>query len=144
MKEFWSLCKIPDTVIDTTETNPTQTMDTYTDGFIVPVPKDRIEEYRKIAELSAKVYMDLGALEYREWVADDTNAGDMKNFPQLAELKEDETVVLSWITFKSREHRDEVNAKAMANEQLKEICSGNPPFDMKRMAYGGFKLLYGS
>lgn len=119
-------------------------MSTYTDGFVVPVPKDRIKEYQKIAEASAQVYMDLGALEYREWIADDTNAPGMKNFPQLAELKENETVILSWITYQSKEQRDEINAKAMANEHLKELCSQDPPFDMTRMAYGGFKFLSGS
>jgi uncharacterized protein YbaA (DUF1428 family) len=120
-------------------------MSTYTDGFVVPVPKDRIEEYRKSAEIAAQVWMEYGTLEYREWVADDTNAYDMRNFPQLAGLTENETVVLSWITFNSREHRDEVNAKAMGDPRLAEICGNeNPPFDMKRMAYGGFKLLTGS
>ncbi|MGJ8698112.1 MAG: DUF1428 domain-containing protein [Verrucomicrobiaceae bacterium] len=119
-------------------------MSTYTDGFIVPVPKDRIEDYRKCAEFAAKVYMEYGALEYREWVADDTNAGEMRNFPQIAGLKDHETVVLSWITFNSREHRDEVNAKAMADERLAKMCENDPPFDMKRMAYGGFRLLTGS
>jgi len=125
--------------------NLSHTMSTYTDGFVVPVPKDRIEEYRKSAEIAAQVWMEYGALEYREWIADDTNAYDMRNFPQLAGLTENETVVLSWITFKSREHRDEVNAKAMTDPRLADICgSDNPPFDMKRMAYGGFKLLSGS
>lgn len=141
MKEFWSLCDFPDIVIDT---KANKTMSTYTDGFIVPVPKDLIEEYRKCAETAAAVYMEYGALEYREWVSDDTNCYDMRSFPQVAGLREDETVVLSWITFNSREHRDEVNAKAMGDPRLTDMCGENPPFDMKRMAYGGFKLLSGS
>lgn len=119
-------------------------MDTYTDGFVVPVPKDRIEDYRKLSELSAAVYMEYGALAYREWVSDDPGSYDMRTFPQLADVKEGETVVLSWITFKSKEHRDEVNAKAFADKRLQDLCAQDPPFDMKRMAYGGFKLLTGS
>lgn len=119
-------------------------MSTYTDGFVVPVPKDRLDDYKIAAEIAAEVWMKNGALEYREWVIDDPDAGDMRNFPQLAGLSEDETVVLSWITFKSREHRDEVNAKSMTDERLTSICAEDPPFDMKRMAYSGFKLLSGS
>lgn len=111
---------------------------------MAPVPEDRIEDYRKIAELAADIYREHGAIEFREWLADDTNAGEMLNLPQLAGLKEHETVVLSWITFKSREHRDEVNAKVMADERLAELCANNPPFDMQRIAYGGFKFLAGS
>ncbi|YCM46217.1 DUF1428 domain-containing protein [Verrucomicrobiaceae bacterium 227] len=118
-------------------------MNTYTDGFVVPVPKDRIEDYRKCAEAAGQVWLDHGALEYREWIVEDTDAGDMRNFPQIAGISEQETVVLSWITFKSREHRDEVNAKAMTDERLANICGDNPPFDMKRMAYSGFQLLAG-
>ncbi|MEN8694480.1 MAG: DUF1428 domain-containing protein [Akkermansiaceae bacterium] len=116
-------------------------MSTYIDGFIIPVPKDRIHDYRKCSEFSAQLYREYGALEYREWVADDTNAGEMRNFPQLAGLKAHETAVLCWITFNSREHRDEVNAKAMADERLAKMCENDPPFDMRRMAYGGFQQL---
>ena len=119
-------------------------MSAYADGFVVPVPKDRVDDYKKAAELAAQVWMEHGALEYREWVADDTNAEGMRNFPQLAGVKDHETVVLSWITFKDRVHRDEVNAKAMTDQRLADICENDPPFDMQGMAYGGFRLLSGS
>ncbi len=117
-------------------------MGNYTDGFVLPLPKDKIAEYKKCAELAANVWKDLGALEYRECIAEDTRAEDMVSFPQLAGAKEDETVVFSWITFKSREHRDEVNAKVMKDPRLQHMMNNeNNPFDCSRMAYGGFELL---
>lgn len=121
-------------------------MNTYTDGFVVPVPKNRVDDYKKLAELAAKVWMEHGALEYRECIADDTEVGDeMTSFPQLAGLSEDETVMFSWISYRDREHRDEVNAKAMAAPRLNEVCgSDDKPFDPKRLAYGGFRLLISS
>lgn len=121
-------------------------MSTYTDGFVIPVPKDRIEDYKKCAELAAKVWMEHGALEYRECVADDTEVGDeMVSFPILAGANEGETVIFSWISFRDRAHRDEVNAKAMTDPRLAEICeSADKPFDPKRIAYGGFRLLLDS
>ena len=121
-------------------------MNTYVDGFVVPVPKDRIDDYKKLAELAAKVWMDAGALEYRECLADDTEVGDeMTSFPQLAGASENETVMFSYITYRDREHRDEVNAKAMTDPRLIEACQAeDKPFDPKRLAYGGFRLLLGS
>jgi len=117
-------------------------MSDYTDGFIIPILTDKIEEYRKCAELASKVWMEHGALDFRENIMEDPTAKDLVSFPQLAGAKENETVVFSWITFKSREHRDEVNAKVIADPRLSEMCgSGGMPFDCSRMAYGGFKTL---
>ena len=112
----------------------------YTDGFVLAVPKKNLERYREMAQLGAKVWREYGALEYREWIADDVKPGEVTSFPQSVHLKEDETVVFAWIVFKSRAHRDEVNAKVMADPRMNEAPSPMP-FDDKRMIYGGFESL---
>ena len=120
-------------------------MKAYTDGFVIPIAMDKVAEYKKAAELAGSVWRDHGALDYREWIAEDTEAKDMVSFPQLAGAKEGETVVFAWITYQSREHRDEVNAKVMADPRMAEMMSGeNPSFDCSRMAYGGFEMLVGT
>ncbi len=119
-------------------------MSDYTDGFVLPLPKDKVEAYKKSAGLACKVWMEYGALDYREWIMEDEKAEDLVSFPQLAGAKEGETVVLAWITYRSRAHRDEVNAKVMADPRIKEMSPGGidpPPFDCSRMAYGGFEVL---
>jgi uncharacterized protein YbaA (DUF1428 family) len=117
-------------------------MSTYTDGFVIPIPQNKIDEYRACAVLAGAVWKDHGALEYCEYIGDDMEAKDMVSFPQLAKAGPDEVVIFAWITFKSREHRDEVNAKVMADPRMDVmINSENNPFDCSRMAYGGFKLL---
>lgn len=117
-------------------------MKTYVDGFVIPVPKHQIEAYRQIAERAGAIWKEHGALEYYECVGDDMAAKDMISFPELAHTTADETVVFSWIVFESREHRDEVNARVMADPRLAEMCQAeNQPFDCRRMAYGGFKVL---
>jgi uncharacterized protein YbaA (DUF1428 family) len=117
-------------------------MSTYVDGFVLPVPKDKIEIYRSIAEKAAGIWKEHGALEYRECVGDDMDVKDMVAFPALANAGPDDTVVFAYITYKSREHRDEVNAKVMADPRLTEMCGGDSmPFDCKKMAYGGFKTI---
>lgn len=117
-------------------------MSTYVDGFVIPLPKDKIEEYRLIAEKAGAIWREHGALDYYECIGDDLEVKDMVAFPQLANTGPDETVVFSWIVYKSREHRDEVNAKVMADPRLHEMMEGSEhPFDCKRMAYGGFKVL---
>lgn len=115
---------------------------TYVDGFVVPVPKDKIEDYRKMAEMGATVWKDHGALDYKECVADDVDdKGFCATFPgAFNTLKDGETLVFAFIVYKSREHRDEVNAKVMADPRLK-CDENNMPFDCKRMAYGGFKTI---
>ena len=115
-------------------------MPEYVDGFVIPVPADKIPEYRKIARKAAKIWMEHGALDYRECVGDDLKNDWGVAFPTLAGAKEGETVAFSWITFKSRKHRDQVNAKVMADPRL-NCDPANMPFDCKRMAYGGFKTL---
>jgi uncharacterized protein YbaA (DUF1428 family) len=111
----------------------------YVDGFVLPVPKAKLAEYQAIAEKAAAIWMEYGALDYRECVGDDMEIPDMLGFPKIAAAKEDETVVFAWITYESREKRDEINAKVMADPRLTESCNPeNAPFDCKRMAYGGF------
>lgn len=119
-------------------------MSAYTDGFVIPLPKDKVVEYQKQAELAAEVWKSHGALDYREWIAEDMRAPDMVSFTDLAGAKESETVVFAWITYESREHRDQVNEKVMADPRLAHLMSGeNHSFDCARMAYGGFERLVG-
>ena len=114
----------------------------YVDGFLVPVPEKNLADYKRLAKLASKVWMEHGALEYREFVADDVKVGKWTSFPQSVKLKRGETVVFSWIVYKSREHRDKVNAKVMKDERLAKMFDPKAmPFDGKRMIYGGFKLL---
>ena len=109
-------------------------MSHYVDGFVIPLRRDRVEEYRRVAGKASQVWMDHGALSYRECVGEDMASKDAVAFPQLAGAKEDETVVFAWIVFRSRAHRDEVNAKVMADERLQEIMAeGACPFDPARM-----------
>jgi uncharacterized protein YbaA (DUF1428 family) len=114
----------------------------YVDGFVLPIPKEKVGVYRSIAEQAARIWREHGALEYRECIAEDMDAKEMVAFPRLAGASPDETVVFAWIIFESRASRDEVNAKVMADERLKGMCDENEvPFDYKRMAYGGFQTL---
>src|SRR5688572_33371043 len=109
-------------------------MSHYVDGFVIPVPKDKIETYRQIAEKACKIWMEHGALDYRECVGDDLDVKDQVPFTRLAGTGEGETVVFSWILYRTREHRDEVNAKVMADPRIKEMCGdGGMPFDCRRM-----------
>lgn len=117
-------------------------MSNYIDGFLIPLPKDKIDDYAAIANKAGDIWKEHGALEYWECVADDLDVKDMVSFKQSANAGPDETVIFAWAVFKSREHRDEVNAKIMADSRLTGICDpANAPFDYKRMAYGGFKAL---
>ena len=112
----------------------------YVDGFVVPVPKDKIEAYRALAETAGAVWREHGALEFHECIADDVKAGEVTSFPQAVQLKEDETVFFSWIVYNSREERDAINEKVMNDPRLKDTM--NPelmPFDGKRMFWGGFR-----
>jgi uncharacterized protein YbaA (DUF1428 family) len=112
----------------------------YVDGFLVPVKKDRIEEYKALAQKAGAIWMEYGALSFVECIADDVPYGELTSFPRAVQVQEDETVVFSWITYESREKRDEVNAKVMADERLKGDMS-QMPFDGKRMIFGGFKSI---
>ena len=112
----------------------------YVDGFLVPVPKNKLAEYRRLARMCAKVWREHGALEFRECVSEDPAPKGMLGFARVARLKPGETVMFSWIVFKSRAHRDRVNAKVMRDPRMK-CPPDNMPFDVKRMAYGGFQVL---
>lgn len=115
---------------------------TYVDGFLLPLPKKNIAAYRGIAKKAAKVWKEHGALDYRECLGDDLEHKDMLGFPAVIKPRKGETVVFSWITYKSRKHRDAVNAKVMKDPRLTDMMGGKKmPFDCKRMAYGGFKTL---
>ena len=114
----------------------------YVDGFVVPVPKKKVQEYRRLAQRAGKVWREHGALDYREFVADDVKVGKWTSFPRSVKLKRGETVVFSWIVYKSRDHRDRVNAKVMKDKRLAKMMDPKAmPFDAKRMIYGGFKVL---
>lgn len=114
----------------------------YVDGFVLPVPKKKIAAYRSMAKKASKVWLDHGALEFRECVADDVKPGKRTSFPQSVKLKSGEIVVFSYIVYKSRAHRDRVMAKVMKDARIGGMCDPkNMPFDPKRMIYGGFKTL---
>jgi uncharacterized protein YbaA (DUF1428 family) len=109
----------------------------YVDGFIVPVPKDKVDAYKALAAKAGDIWKEHGALAYVECLADDVPYGEMTSFPRAVQVKEDETVAFSWIVYSSRASRDEVMAKVMADERLKADMQ-NMPFDGKRMIFGGF------
>jgi uncharacterized protein YbaA (DUF1428 family) len=114
----------------------------YVDGFVVPVPKKKLEAYRRMARKAGKVWREHGALAFRESVADDVKWGKRTSFPRSVKLKAGETVVFSYIVYKSRADRDRVNAKVMKDKRLAAMMdSKGMPFDAKRMIYGGFKTL---
>ena len=114
----------------------------YVDGFVIPVSKKKIAVYRRMAELGARVWKDHGALDYRECVGDDLKAPWAMPFPRGIKTKPGETVVFSWIVYKSRAHRDRVNKAVMKDPRLASSMDPKKmPFDVKRMLYGGFKVL---
>lgn len=115
---------------------------TYVDGFVLPVPKKKLALYRRIAQKAGKVWRDHGALDYKECAGDDLKVKGLTPFPRLARLKPGETVFFSYIVYKSKAHRNQVNAKVMKDPRLAEMMDPKKmPFDLKRMAYGGFKVL---
>ncbi len=117
-------------------------MSRYVDGFVIPLRKDRVEDYRRIAENASVIFKEHGALDYWECIGDDLDIKEMIPFTQLAQAGPDETVVFAWIVYASRESRDQANAKVMADPRMAEMMDPNKPiFDFKRMAYGGFKQL---
>ena len=117
-------------------------MPRYVDGFVISLPKKKLEVYRRMAKLGAKVWREHGALEYYECIGDDLKTKMGKPFPKRLDLKSSETVVFSWIVFKSRAHRDRVNAKVMKDPRMNDPQMAKAmPFDMKSMSYGGFEVL---
>jgi uncharacterized protein YbaA (DUF1428 family) len=117
-------------------------MSKYVDGFVIPVPKGRLEAYRKMADASGKIWMEYGALQFMECVGDDLDIKDMPGFPAMVKARPDETVVFSWIVYASRKQRDEINAKIMEDPRMQALCTEeNMPFDCQRMSYGGFRSI---
>jgi uncharacterized protein YbaA (DUF1428 family) len=114
----------------------------YVDGFVLPVQKARLDEYRRIARKAGKIWREYGALQYVECVADDVQFGKRTSFPRSVKLKDDEVVVFSWIVYKSRAQRDSIMKKIMTDPRLAAMMDpNNMPFDGKRMFWGGFKPL---
>ena len=111
----------------------------YVDGFVVAVPKKNMAEYRKMAKRAGKVWREYGATSYVECVADDTPMGKVTSFPRSVKQKPNETVIFSWVTYKSRAQRDRILKKVMADPRL-QMDNKNLPFDSRRMIYGGFKV----
>ena len=119
-----------------------KTPGTYIDGFLLPVPTAKLEEYRTLAEKAAAIWVEHGALQYTECAADDMSTAFCRSFVETAEAKADETVIFAWAVFADRESRDAANAKIMADERLTSMCEETGKiFDCKRMCFGGFKTL---
>jgi uncharacterized protein YbaA (DUF1428 family) len=112
----------------------------YVDGFVLAVPKDKIADYKAVAQIAGAVWMEMGALSYVECVGDDVPPGKLTSFPLAVQAKDDEVVVFSWITYASRADRDAINAKVMADPRIKHDPAAMP-FDGKRMIFGGFEVL---
>ena len=114
----------------------------YVDGFVLPVPKKKLAAYRRLARRAGKIWIEHGALEYVECVADDVKPGKLTSFPQSVKLKSGETAMFSYIVFKSRLDRDRVNKKVMKDPRLADMMDPKDmPFDLRRMIYGGFKVI---
>lgn len=114
----------------------------YVDGFVIPMPKKNLRAYLSMAKKASKVWIELGALEYHECVGDDLNIKGMLSFRKMAKCKPGETVVFAWIVYQSRAHRDKVNAAVMKDPRIAKMMEGKSmPFDVKKMAYGGFKTI---
>jgi uncharacterized protein YbaA (DUF1428 family) len=119
-------------------------MSRYVDGFVIPVPKKNLEAYRRLATLCAEIWREHGALEVRECVAEDVKMGKLTSFPRSVQRKPSETVVFSWIVYKSRADRDRINAKVMKDPRLVKLMEEGKekqPFDGKRMIFGGFEVM---
>ena len=113
----------------------------YLDGFLLPVPKKNLAAYRRMAQAAGKVWRELGAVQYVEAVGDDLNVKFGVSFRKTIKLKPGETAVFSFIVYKSKAHRDRVNAKVMKDPRIANMTNKPMPFEVKRMAYGGFKFL---
>jgi uncharacterized protein YbaA (DUF1428 family) len=114
----------------------------YVDGFLLAVPKKNVQAYRRMARQAGKVWREYGALEFRECVGDDLKIKPGVPFPRLMKLKRGEAVFFSYIVYKSRQHRDRVNARVMKDDRIAKMMAGKAmPFDPRRMAYGGFRVL---
>lgn len=116
----------------------------YVDGFVIPMAKKNLPVYLRIAKQASKIWLEHGALDYRECVGDDLNVKMGVPFPKLAKAKKNETVIFAYVVYKSRAHRDKVNAKVMKDPRMSAMCDPkNMPFDCQRMTFGGFKTIVG-
>ena len=113
----------------------------YIDGFVLPVPKKKLPAYLRMSKAAGKVWREHGAVEYVECIGEDLKMSFGVPFPKLAKAKAGETVVFSWIVYKSRSHRDQVNKKVMADPRILKSMTGPMPFDVKRMSMGGFRSI---
>lgn len=114
----------------------------YVDGFVLPLPKRNVRAYQRLAQKASKIWKEHGALQYRECVGEDLNMKMPMTYPRQLKLKPGETVVFAWIVYKSRAHRDRVNAKVMKDPRILNMCDPKAmPFDVKRMLYGGFSTI---
>lgn len=113
----------------------------YVDGYVIPIPRKNLRAYRRMATVAGKVWRKYGALQFMECVGDDLKVKTVAAFPRIAKAKPGETVLFSWIVYKSRADRDRVNAKVMKDPRIVAMMNQKPVFDMKRMAFGGFKVL---
>ncbi len=116
-------------------------MSKYADVYLLPIPEENLPAYKKLATAAGKLFMKHGALRYREYVASDLEVQDVVPFPKRIKLKEGETLVYASVEFKSEAHRNKVMKTLFADPELSAMSSGKPPFDYKRMVYGGFKIL---
>ncbi|HMQ10481.1 MAG TPA: DUF1428 domain-containing protein [Oligoflexia bacterium] len=113
----------------------------YIDAYVIPVKKDRLDEYKVLSQLSSEVWLDHGALFYTEALADDVNLGEVTSYYRSVDLKEDEVLVTGFAVYKNKEDRDTVNKKAMEDPRFKDVDFDNAPFDMQRMYWGGFSSI---
>ena len=117
-------------------------MANYIDGFVLPIPRDRLDDYKRLVEVVAEIWTQHGALEYREYVGDDLNLEGTRSFTDLVAATEDDYIVFGWVVFASRKARDLANEKVAADPRMMDLIdSSNSGFDAKRMIYGGFKAL---
>jgi uncharacterized protein YbaA (DUF1428 family) len=114
----------------------------YVDGFVMPLPKSNVDRYWEVATRAGELWIEHGALGYKECLADDVTVGELTSFPRSVKLEDDETVIFAWITYESRQHRDEVNSKVMNDERMKALMDpGDDIADYRRMIYGGFEII---
>ena len=126
--------------------NKTENMSNYIDGFVLPIPRNHLNEYKRVAETAAKIWKEYGALAYFEYVGEDLKLEGTRSFPELVDAKEDEAIVFGWVVFESKEVRDLANERVAADPRMPDLITPltNPSkliFDAKRMAYGGFQSL---
>jgi uncharacterized protein YbaA (DUF1428 family) len=119
-------------------------MPRYVDGFVLPVPRRKVAAYRRLARRAGRIWKEHGALEYRECIGDDLDIAKVKTFPRQMRLKKGETVFFSWIVYKSRAHRDRVNRQVMKDPRILAMMTGPSPCDLRRMVYGGFRIVVDS